>query len=153
MRIGAWRIMAVLAGMTMASAAPAADPPQPFSFSPEPRWKLGPHEEPETEQVCAAVKRECPGIKDVTDITADFGFDALYDIDGNLAGMRMTKSTGCKPLDESLLLGQRKFILAFHKDGQPDLDNIHAEVAPGIDRNGVRIVKKDGTSLSLGCNP
>jgi hypothetical protein len=152
MRIMALAMAAIVVGASITAGALAADPP-PFTFSPEPRWKSGPNEEPETDEVCAAIKRECPGIKDVSNINADFGFDALYDVDGNLAGMRMTKSTGCTPLDESLLLSQRKFILAFHKDGQQDLDNIHAEVAPGVDRGSVRIVKKDGTSVSLGCNP
>lgn len=150
MRLIALASFAMLAG----TGALAADKSAPFSFSPEPRWHMGPDEEPETEVVCAAVRKECPGIKDVTDINADFGYDLLYDADGQLVGLRMTKSTGCKPLDESLLLSQRKFKLAFHKPGQSDLDdNIHVEAPAGTARESLRIVKSTSTSLSMGCNP
>jgi len=144
-------MIGALAALALGSAAMAADSP-PFQFTPLPRWQLGPREEPETEQVCAAVRAECPGIKDPGNITADFGFDALCDADGMLAGMRVTKSTGCKPLDEYLLLSQRKFILMFHEDGKPDLDKVHVELAPGTPPGAVRIVKADGTSLSMGCS-
>lgn len=150
MRLMTCALIALLAS----TGALAADKDTAFSFSPQPRWQMGPDQEPETEQVCAAVRKECPGIKDVADINVEFGYDQIYDADGQLVGLRMTKSTGCKPLDESMLLSQRKFKLTFHKDGQSDLDgNIHAEVPAGVARDAVRIVKSDSTSLSMGCNP
>ena len=147
------RTMLVAFGAVLAGSAAIAAESAPFQFTPVPRWQMDPNEEPETGQVCAAVKAECPGIRDVSAIKADFGFDALYDIDGMLAGMRVTRSTGCKPLDEYLLLSQRKFIMAFHTEGKPDIDNVHLELAPGTPRDVVRIVKADGTSLDMGCNP
>lgn len=147
-------ITLALMALVASTAALAADKQTPFAFSPQPRWQMGPDQEPETEQVCAAVRKECPGIKDVTDINVEFGYDQIFDADGQLVGLRMTKSTGCKPLDESMLLSRRKFKMAFHQDGQSDLDgNIHAEVSAGVARDGVRIVKSDSTSLSMGCNP
>ena len=143
-------LIALLAG----TGALAADKQAPFAFSPEPRWQVGPDEEPETEQVCAAVRKECPGIRNVADINVEFGYEELFDADGRLVGLRMTRSTGCKPLDESMLLSRRKFKLAFHQDGQSDLDdNIHAETPAGVARDAVRIVKSGNTTLSMGCNP
>ncbi|MBU6267761.1 MAG: hypothetical protein KGN34_09490 [Sphingomonadales bacterium] len=145
---------AVMTGLALllGTGAVAADAP-PFEFSPVPRWHVAPDAEPETSEVCAAIRAECPGIKDVTDIQRDFGYDLLYDADGMLAGVRATKSTGCKPLDESMVLGERAFVMKFHSDGKPDLDDIHAELAPGTPRGAVRIVKSKSTQLNLGCNP
>jgi hypothetical protein len=144
--------MIMLAGIVAATAALAAggeraSGPQ-FLFNPEPRWR----EEPETSTVCAAVRAECPAFQGKSEIEADVGFDELYDASGTLVGLRLTRSTGCKPLDESALLGHRHFRLAFHHDGKPDLDDIHAELGPGVNPDAVRIVKRDGTSLSLGCD-
>jgi len=119
-----------------------------FSFTPQPRWS----EEPETGELCAAVAKECPGAIKKGSIDADVGFDELYDARGMLVGMRLTKSTGCKPLDEYSLVSHREFRMAFHRDDAPDLDDIHAELAPGADPAAVRIVKADGTSLSIGCD-
>ncbi|WP_426164486.1 hypothetical protein [Sandarakinorhabdus sp. DWP1-3-1] len=120
----------------------------PFEFSPVPRWA----EEPETEVKCAAVKAECPALANKDTIEVEVGYDELYDGDGMLVGLRLTRSTECKPLDEALLLSQRRFKLLFHKDGVPDLDNIHVEVRSGVKPEDVRVVKSSGTSLSLGCN-
>lgn len=121
--------------------------PGEFFFSPVPRWQ----EEPETGDLCAAIRTECPSVKTSSDINADFGYDELYDASGNLVGLRMTKSTGCKPLDESTLLGQRHFKLAFHKPGVPDLDRTRLELANGVNPDDVRIVKSSETNLGLGC--
>lgn len=134
-------LAAIVAGSEMSGGAP-------FQFTPTPRWR----EEPETEALCAAIHKECPALSGKNDIDAEIGFDEIYDASGNLVGLRLTKSTGCKPLDESSLLGHRHFRLAFHRDGKPDLDDIHAEVAPGVNPDSVWIVKRDGTTLSLGCN-
>jgi len=137
----------LLALPLLAGTALAAASPQGFSFSPVPRWA----EEADTEEVCAAIARECPAMAALGSIEAEFGYDALYDVAGKLVGMRMTKSTGCKPLDEHLLLGQRRFTQAFSKEGESDLDGIRAELAAGVDPAAVRIVKPDGTSVSMGC--
>jgi hypothetical protein len=139
-------LAAFLAAAT-ATAAVASAKPGEFFFSPVPRWQ----EEPETEDVCAAIRQECPSMMTSSDINADFGFDELYDASGSLVGLRMTRSTGCAPIDESTLLGQRQFKLAFHKPGVPDLDNTRMELANGVNPDDVRIVKASGTSLGLGC--
>jgi hypothetical protein len=68
-----------------------------------------------------------------------------------LVGVRSLGSTGCKPLDEHLLLGQRHFVQVFTKVGQPDLDAITVELAPGTAKDAVRLVKKGTTSVSMGC--
>ena len=142
-------LLASIVGATSAIAAGGERASGPeFLFTPAPRWR----EEPETEAVCAAIRTERPAFAGKTDIQAEIGFDELYDVTGRLVGLRLTRSTRCKPLDESTLLGHRHFKLAFHHDDQPDLDDIHAELAPGVNPDGVRIVKRDGTSLSLGCS-
>ena len=137
---------APIALLLVAAAAVAAAAPD-FFYDPQPRWT----EDPETEVVCEAVAKECPGALKDGQIQAEFGYDELYDIDGMLAGIRMVKSTGCKPLDEHLVLGERHFKMVFHKDGEPDLDGVHAEVAPGTPKESVRIVKRGSTSVSFGC--
>lgn len=125
----------------------AAGPAPEFQFSPAPRWQA----EPEAEDLCPVIRKECPAFAGKSEIEAEIGYDELYDASGQLVGLRLTKSTGCKPLDESTLLGQRHFKLAFHHEGQPDLDDIHAELAPGVSADAVRIIKRGGTSLNLGC--
>lgn len=137
----------VLVSLLVAGSAVVAQTHGGFSFSPVPRWP----EEPETEQVCEAIAKECAGMAARDSIEAEFGYDGLYDAAGNLIGMRMTQSTGCKLLDEHLLLGQRHFKLVFHKEGEGDLDGIRAELAPGVDAAKIRIVKPDRTSVSFGC--
>ena len=61
MRIAPIAIVTVLAG----SAALAADQAPPFAFSPVPRWQLPADQEPETDQICAALRKECPALKGV----------------------------------------------------------------------------------------
>jgi hypothetical protein len=68
-----------------------------------------------------------------------------------LVGLRSLASTGCKPLDEHLLLGQRHFRSVFSKEGEPDLDGITVEVAQGTSRDAVRLVKRGSTQVSIGC--
>jgi hypothetical protein len=144
--------LVLIAAIAAATSVPAAGDGPPagseFQFSPAPRWK----EEPETDVLCVAIHKECPAFSGKTEIDADIGYDELYDVSGRLVGVRLTKSTGCAPLDESSLLGRRHFKLAFHHDGQPDLEDIHAEVAPGVNADAVRIVKRGETSLNLSCN-
>ncbi|HEX2804405.1 MAG TPA: hypothetical protein VHN55_10580 [Sphingomicrobium sp.] len=132
----------------MALAAMTADRPAGFSFDPQPRWA----EEPETEAVCEAMIKECAGQFESGSIDAAWAYAELYDADGYLVGLRSTRSTGCKPLDEHMLLGHRHFVTVFSKDGAPDLDSITVETAPGTDRNSVRLVKRGETSVSIGCS-
>jgi hypothetical protein len=119
----------------------------PFFFDPVPRWS----EEPQTEDVCRAIETECADLLKDGQIDAEFVYDDLYDADGKLTGVRMVKSTGCKPYDESLLLGERHFRTLFSEEGKPDLDDVHLELATGVPRDGVRIVKRGSTSASIGC--
>ena len=135
----------VVAGL--AAAADYAQRPAGFAFDPVPRWA----EEQETETVCVAVEQECAGQLKDGSIDASWGYAELYDAGGYLVGLRSTKSTGCKPLDEHMLLGHRRFRTVFSKDGAPDLDDIRVEVAPGTNRDAVRLVKTGETSVSFGC--
>jgi hypothetical protein len=130
-----------------AFALGAAAPPSTFSYDPKPRWA----EDPETEVVCEAVRAECAGMLKDGEIDADWSYAELYDADGMLVGLRSLTSTGCKPLDEHLLLGQRHFRTIFTKAGQPDLDDITVEVADGVAKGSVRLVKRGSTSVSFGC--
>lgn len=137
---------AILAAI-VALAGAAAGSPASFTYEPKPRWA----EDPETDVVCEAVRAECQGMLKDGAIEAEWGYDALYDADGMLVGLRTVKSTGCKPLDEHEVLDHRHFLTVFTKEGQPDLDDIHAELAPGTPKDAVRIVKRDSMSISLGC--
>ena len=137
---------AVAVALALAAAAAASAAPD-FFFDPKPRWA----EDPDTEVVCEAVAKECPALLKNGQIDTEFGYDELYDVDGMLAGIRMVKSTGCKPLDEHLVLGERHFKMVFHHDGEPDLDGVHVELAPGTAPQSVRIVKRGSTSVSFGC--
>jgi hypothetical protein len=125
----------------------AADAPSSMTFDPRPRWA----EDPDTEVVCQAVRAECAAVLKDGDIDVDWSYAELYDPDGMLVGVRQLKSTGCKPLDEHLLLDHAHFVRVFTKEGQPDLDDITAELAPGTPKNAVRLVKKGTTSVSFGC--
>jgi hypothetical protein len=130
-------------------AGGAAAQPSSFYYDPQPRWT----EDPETEVVCDAIRAECKGVMKDGEIDAEWTYDELYDPDGMLVGVRSVKSTGCKPLDEHMLLGQRHFTQVFTKAGQPDLEAITVELAPGTPKSAVRIVKHGSTSVSMGCNP
>ena len=125
----------------------AADAPSAYTFDPKPRWA----EDPDTEVVCAAIRAECQAVLKDGEIGVDWSYAELYDPDGMLVGVRQVKSTGCKPLDEHLLLDHAHFVHVFTKDGQPDLDDITAELAPGTSKAAVRLVKKGTTSVSMGC--
>lgn len=140
-------IAATAAAIAMFGAAAVAQVGTPFFYDPQPRWA----EDPETEVVCEAIVKECPGLLKDGEIETVWGYTELYDADGYLAGLRSTKSTGCKPLDEHLLLGHRHFRGAFSKPGVPDLDDIRAELAPGTSKDAVRIVKRGETQVGLGC--
>lgn len=132
------------AGLT----AMTADRPATFSYDPQPRWQ----EEPETEDLCKAMQSECAGLLKDGQIDAEWGYAELYNADGYLVGMRSVKSTGCKPLDEDMLLSHRHFVTVFSKDGAPDLDDIRVEVAAGTNPDSVRLVKQSQTQVSIGCS-
>ena len=135
MGYGKARLAALLVS-GFALAAMTADRPAAFSFDPQPRWQ----EDPETEDVCRAMESECSAQLKDGQIDADWGYAELYNADGYLVGLRSLKSTGCKPLDEHMLLSHRHFVTVFSQDGAPDLDDISVEVAPGTSAVSVRIV-------------
>ena len=141
------RVRGAFIAALVALAGGAAAAPSAFSYDPQPRWA----EDPETEVVCEAIRNECPATLKDGEIEAEWGYAELYNADGKLAGLRSLASTGCKPLDEHLLLGQRHFRAAFSKEGEPDLDGIAVEVAPGTPRDAVRLVKRGSTQVSIGC--
>jgi hypothetical protein len=68
-----------------------------------------------------------------------------------LVGLRSLQSSGCKPLDEHLLLSHRHFAKTFSEPGKPDLDNFIVELAPGTPKDAVRLVKRGSTQVSIGC--
>ena len=137
---------AIVAALAMLAGGAVAQHPS-FSYDPKPRWA----EDPETEVVCEAVRAECKGVLKDGSIEADWTYGAVYDADGMLVGLRSLKSTGCKPLDEHLLLDHRHFLTVFTKPGQPDLDEVALELAPGTPKESVRMVKRDTLSVSFGC--
>jgi hypothetical protein len=141
-------VRGVIIAALMAAAGSGAAPPAAFEFDPKPRWA----EDPETDVVCEAMRAECAAMMKAGEVNVDWKFAALYDADGMLVGLRSLGSTGCKPLDEHLVLDQRHFLTVFTKPGQPDLDDITAELAAGTPKDAVRIVKRDSMSVSIGCS-
>lgn len=137
---------AVFAGI-LALAGGASAQVASFDFDPRPRWA----EDPETDIVCGAVRAECPGKLKDGSIDAEWGYAEIYDADGMLVGVHSIQSTGCKPLDDHLLLSHQHFVKAFSKPGEPDLDAITAIVRPGTPKDAVRLVKRGSTQVSFGC--
>ena len=142
-RTGAVALMVGAAGL----AAMAAGRPAGFSFDPQPRWQ----DDPETEELCRAMVSECSGQLKDGQIDSDWGYAELYNADGYLVGLRSLKTTGCKPLDEHMLLSHRHFVTVFSENGAPDLDDVRVEVAAGVDPDKVRLVKTGSTQVSIGC--
>jgi hypothetical protein len=136
-----------IAAAVFALAGGAAAQPSAFEFSPKPRWA----EDPETEVVCAAILAECPGKLKDGQVDTEWSYTELYDADRKLVGLRSAQSTGCRPLDEHLLLSHRQFRTAFSKPGKPDLEDIGVEVAAGTPRSAVRLLKQGATQVSIGC--
>jgi hypothetical protein len=136
-----------IAAAVLALAGGAAAQGPGFDFSPKPRSA----EDPEIEVVCAAVKAECPANLKDDSVDAEWGYAEYYDADGMLVGVHSLQSTGCKPLDEHLLLSHRHFRTMFSKGGKPDLDDIKVELAPGTPKSAVRLVKQGTTQVSFGC--
>lgn len=131
----------------LALAGGAAAQPSNFDYSPQPRWS----DDPDTEVVCAAIRAECQGILQGDGIEAEWRYAEIYDAEGMLIGLHSIGSTGCKPLDEHLLLSHRHFRTAFTEGGKPDLDGIKVELMPGTPKTAVRLVKTGSTQVSMGC--
>lgn len=140
------RLAAALVGAA-ALAAMAAGRPAVFSFDPQPRWQ----EAPETEELCRAMAKECVGQLKDGQIEAQWAYGEVYNADGYLVGLRSLRSTGCKPLDEHLLLSHRHFVTMFGKGDTPDLDAVTVELAPGTNAESVRLLKRGETQVSIGC--
>ena len=143
------RLIAVgVIGAAAVAVAATAQQGGRFEFQPMPRWA----DEQETEVVCEAVRAECATVMKDGGIEADWGYSEVYDGNLRLVGVRSLKSTGCKPLDEHLLLGQRDWVGKFVDGPNQDFDgDVALEFAPGGDRSGFRLVKRGSTSVSFGC--
>lgn len=140
--------IAALGVAALALMAMTADRPAAFSYDPQPRWQ----EEPETSDLCRAMESECAAQLKDGQIDAEWGYAELYNADGYLVALRSVKSTGCKPLDEDMLLSHRHFVTVFSEGGAPDLDDIKVEVAAGANPDSVRLVKQSQTQVSIGCS-
>ena len=140
-------LMGVAALAGLAAAGIAAQGSRPFAYDPVPRWA----EDPETEEVCKAVAAECAGKFPNGEIDASWGYAEYYDADGFLVALKTIASTGCKPLDEHMLLSHRHFRGAFSKDGQPELEGISVELKAGTPKDAVRLAKTGETQLGIGC--
>lgn len=138
---------ALVAAVLALAGGAGAQAPSSFDYSPKPRWA----DDPDTEVVCAAVRAECPAMLKKDGIDVEWGYAELYDADGMLVGVHSLQSTGCKPLDEHLLLSHRHFKTMFSESGKPDLDDIKVELSPGIPKSSVRLVKQGTTQVSFGC--
>lgn len=144
----------ILAGVSAVAGAAVRDwqGANGFFYAPAPRWAFNPERDLDFgEEVCPAIRKECPKLP-ADDIQMSFVFDELYDATGKLAGVRMIKGSGCAPLDESIVVGQREFRANFQKEGKSDLDDIDIEVADGADPRLLRIVRRtDDFQFSAGC--
>ena len=140
-------MLLVLAITGLITAGVAAQGSRTFFYDPQPRWT----EDPETEEVCQAIAAECRGKFPGDEIDTSWGYAEYYDADGYMVGLKTTASTGCKPLDEHMLLSHRHFRSVFAKEDQPDLEGIRVELKPGTPRDAVRLVKSGETQVGMGC--
>jgi len=140
--------LAAAAAVATSAAAAFAAQQGVFGFQPQPRWA----EEQETEVVCEAMAKECAATMKDGGMDVDWSYELAFDADLKLVGVRNVRSTGCKPLDEHLLLGQRKWVKTFaNKDGRDLDEDITIALAPGTPKQSVRILKQGTTSVSFGC--
>ena len=151
-----WQAVAgvvILAGSSLAGAAAYEWEGAGFFYSPVPRWAYDPKQDLDFgEKVCPEIRRECPGL-DASDINVEVAYDELYYANGRLAGVRMTKGSGCRPLDEAIVLGNREFRGKFERDGMVT-DDVKLELGDGVDKAKVRIVKEVASStFAAGCLP
>lgn len=144
---------ALLIGSSLGAAVHEWEAVRGFFYAPTPRWAFNPNQDLEfTANVCPAIRQDCPGLDTSEMITVNAEFDELYDARGQLAGLRMVKGSGCRPLDEAILLGQREFRTKFHTPGRSDLDDTELELASGVDPASVRIVRRiSNYQFNSGC--
>lgn len=144
------KALALLAACAFVTANSDPWPEDGFTFSPMPRWHVDVGDEPDYRAVCIAVEAECGQVPE-GGVTLDFAYDELYNTRGNLIGLRVTESTGCRAWDESLLLGKRGFILGFRKEGQPDLKDVYVEYKDEVESENIRMVKPKTSTVGLKC--
>ena len=121
---------------------------QAFDFHPQPRWA----EEQETDAICAAISAECGAALVDSQIVADWEYREIYDSNLRLIGVHSTRSTGCKPLDEHLLLEQRAWVRKFAPGPDRDLDSdFTLEFRDGAARTGFRLVRHSSTQVTMTC--
>jgi hypothetical protein len=118
------------------------DPVAPFAYSPTPRWTS----EPDREQVCEAVRKECAKAWKGKQGNYEIGYDMIYAANGDVIGMRITQSSTCKPIDEVYQIFKRSMIFT------PRLEGMHVELDPGVRPEDVRIIKSDITNYAYSCN-
>ena len=155
MRIVALTLGAATLGAISAVAGAAAydwEAASAFYYAPVPRWTFNPERDIDfSDDVCPAIRRECPQFQ-ADEFEMSFAYDELYDARGTMIGVRLLKGSGCLPLDESIVLGQREFRTKFHKEGQSDIDDVVLELGTGVDPARVRIVKRtDNLQFSGNC--
>ncbi len=139
-RTAFWLLLAVTGWLPCTSALPE-DGAGAFSYSPVPRWTG----EPENDQVCKAVKKECAKIWKKKQEEFQIGYELMYDASGAISGMRITKSSECKPVDEYYQMFKRSMLFS------PKLEDIRIELAPSVKPEDVHIIKSDSTSFSFNC--
>ena len=149
-----WRgaaALGFLAGSALAGGAAYEWEGAGFFYSPAPRWAFDPKQDLDfAEKVCPEIRRECPDL-DASDINVNVAYDELYYANGRLAGVRMTKGSGCRPLDEAIVLGDREFKAKFETEGV-SLDDVKLELGEGVDKSKIRIVKEVANhSFGGGC--
>ncbi len=144
MLLGKYAWLVLVGGTVIGLAAAAQDAPgvaDQFAFSPMPRW-VG---DPENDQVCAAVKKECAGAWKRRQEDFEIEYELSYQSDGTLSGMRIIKSSSCKPVDEYYQMFKRSMLFS------PKLEDVRAELAEGVRPEDVRLIKTGQTNFSLVC--
>jgi hypothetical protein len=128
-------------GLVAFSAAMGEEVPPPFSYSPVPRWSA----EPENDQVCEAVKKECAKAWKSKQSAFEMNYDLLYSATGDVTGIRITKSSACKPVDEYYQYFKRSMMFS------PKLEGMRVELAPNVKPEDVRIIRSDTTNFNFSC--
>jgi hypothetical protein len=128
-------------GVLLSASAAGDEATRSFSYSPAPRWDG----EPESDLVCKAVKKECPIVWKKKQEEFQIGYELLYDVSGTVSGMRITRSSDCKPVDEYYQMFKRSMLFS------PKLEDIRVELAEGVKPQDIRIIKSDSTNFSFNC--
>jgi hypothetical protein len=128
-------------GVLLSATAGGEEGVASFSYSPTPRWDG----EPEGDMVCKAIKKECPQAWKKKQDEFEIGYELLYDVNGSVSGMRITRSSDCKPVDEYYQMFKRSMLFS------PKLEDIRVELAEGVKPQDIRIIKSDSTNFSFNC--